>query len=193
VKRKYVWAVWVLMAVLGCATAPPVNYYTLDMSRNMEKDQFPEVVVGDIERAATVSPDELMVRAHPGEAYYIRGHAWAACPAELVREKLRTEFDAFEPEAPAFEITGTLRAFEQYGAGPGTQGRVQIQARVHAWEEEGSGDLLLERVYEARRSPATPRPGDVARALSRSVEAIARELAEDMAELVHPRAALRLP
>ena len=182
-RRKRVLAVWVLMAAVGCASAPPLNYYTLDMSRHMAEGQHPEIVVGDIERADSVSRDELMVRARTGEVQYITGHVWAACPAELVREKLRAEFDAFEAAEPAFEITGTLRAFEQYGVGPDMEGRVLIQLRVRAWTEEGGGEVLLDQVYEARTAPASPRPGDVARALSRSVEAIARELADDVAEL----------
>ncbi|MFP4191074.1 MAG: hypothetical protein ACLFU6_03290 [Candidatus Hydrogenedentota bacterium] len=179
---KRVWAVWALIAAAGCVT-PPVNYYTLDMSRHMPENEFPEVVVGAIERADSVSRDELMVRAHTGEARRITGHVWVACPAELVREKLRAEFDAFEMDAPAFGITGTLRAFEQYGIGSDVKGRVQIEVRVRPWEEEGKGDVLLERTYEARTASASSRPGDVARALSRSVEAIARELAEDVGEL----------
>lgn len=182
--RKPVMAVWVLLAaVVGCATAPPVNYYTLDMSRHMAENQHPEIVVGDIERADSVSRDELMVRARTGEARRITGHVWAACPADLVREKLRAEFDAFEAAEPVFEVEGELLAFEQYGAGPDMEGRVLVQLRVRAWTEEGGGEVLLEQVYQAGTPPASSRPGDVARALTRSVEAIARELAEDMAEL----------
>lgn len=180
---KRVLAVWALMAAVSCATAPPVNYYTLDMSRHMGESQHPEIVVGDIERADSVSRDELMVRAHTGEARRITGHVWVACPAELVREKLRAEFDAFEIDAPSFRMTGTLRAFEQYGVGSDVKGRVQIEVRVRPWEYEGRGDVLLERTYEASTPSASSRPGDVARALSRSVEAIARELAEDLGEL----------
>ena len=170
------------MAILaGCVSVPEPNYYTLDMrsSGHVETPFALEDV--RIRPGEAVSRPEIMIRTSPTEIEYYATQRWAANLGEQLGEKLKSEFG--QPSSPAlgFAIEGTLLAFEQMDTESGADARVKLDVYVTVPSENGDPATNFSRIYEIVVTADEAAAPAVVRALSRGLESIAAELAQDLA------------
>jgi hypothetical protein len=99
---------------------------------------------------------------------------------QQLSEKLATEFANAPADSPALWIEATLLAFEQVDTAGGAEARVKIEIRAGVLND-GRRDTGLQKIYERSAAVSAASPAAVADALSRVVETIAAEIAEEPA------------
>lgn len=168
----------VLAALAGCATAPPRNYYTLDMTPANGQSAL-NLVVDRIRTSEALSKREIMIKKSPTEVEYYATDLWAASLDELVTQKLQAEFGTLEPSRPVLRLVGTVLAFEQIEEKGHAETIARILLQFRAEKDSLHAPPRLERVYEVRSPLPESNAGAAVEALSRALEQIAREVILD--------------
>ncbi len=178
--RKYCFVLLVAF-VAGCVSVSEPNYYTLDM-RSSGRIETPFVLESvRIRPGEAVSRREIMIRTSPTEIEYYATQLWAADLGEQLSEKLKAEFGPAQAPALAVTIDGDLLAFEQVDTKDGAEARVKLDLRV-SLDPGGDGERRsFSKIYETVVAAEAQAAPAVVEALSRGLESIAAELAEDLA------------
>lgn len=169
-----------VLGVVGCASVPTPNFYTLDMRPSGQVHTEYRLDDVRIRAGEAVSRPEIMIRTSPTAIEYYATHRWAANLGEQLREKLKTEFAGTDGTKGIVSIEGTVLAFEQIDTEAGADAYVKLELRVSV-EPDGDDFYEFERVYEVTIVAAAWTPGAVVEALSDGVEVIAVDLAADLA------------
>lgn len=171
-----------LVAILtGCVSVTESNYFTLDMRSSGQVESSFALEDVRIRPGEAVSRPEIMIRTSPTEVEYYATQRWAADLGEQLGEKLKSEFGQPSGSSPGVKIVGTLLAFEQIDTEGGADARVKLDVSVSLASLNGESAISFSRIYEiVVRADEAAAPA-VVRALSRGVESIAGELAEDLA------------
>jgi ABC-type uncharacterized transport system auxiliary subunit len=171
----------ILAMIAGCASVTPMRYYTLDMTPSAEANPTLNLTVDRMRTAESLARKDIQIAITPTEIEYYAADQWAANLSELVREKLAAEFGPALEDRRTLLLSGLILSFGQVDlpAG-GAEGHVRLRLE---FSEERYQPALLEKVYEARVPADTPSAPAVVHALSRCLEIIAAQIAEDAAEL----------
>ncbi len=178
--RKY--CIAPLMAFLaGCLSVPEPNYFTLDMRSSGQIYAPFALVEVRIRPGEAVARREIMIRTSPTKVEYYATQRWAADLGEQLSEKLKTEFGQSNSEEARVRITGDLLAFEQVDTRDGADARVKLDLIVTLESENADASRSFSKIYETVVAADAPNAPAVVEALSRGLESIAAELAEDLA------------
>ena len=174
-------AVPLLAMLTGCVSVTEPDYYTLDMRSSGQVEAPYALENVRIRPGEAVSRPEIMIRISPTEIEYYATHRWAANLGEQIGEKLKSEFGRPSSTAPGVAIEGTLLAFEQMDTESGADARVKLDVYVTLRSENGDPPAGFSRTYEIVVTAEEAAAPAVVRALSRGLESIAAELAQDIA------------
>lgn len=163
----------------GCASAPQYRYYTIDMQQ-VAQIQAPVPLDGvTIKVNEALARPEILVRTSSTQIEYYALDRWASGLEEQVAEKLKTEFAGASPSLPGILVRGTLMAFEQVDTPDGAEVRIKLD--VHAYSASASQTIDVKKLYTASQPMEGLGAAAAVEALSRAMEAIAKELAVDLA------------
>lgn len=176
-------AVCLLMLTLlaGCASVTPMRYYTLDMAPSSQVHPTMNLTVDRMRTAESLARKDIQIAITPTEIEYYAADQWAANLSELVREKLAAEFGPPVDERRTLLLSGLILSFGQVDL-PGGDAEGHVKIRIE-FNEERYAPPLLEKIYEARTPAESATAPAVVRALSRCLEIIAAQIAEDAAKL----------
>ena len=178
--RKY--CIALLMAfVAGCLSVPEPNYFTLDMRSSGRVHARFVVEEVRIRPGEAVARREIMIRTSPTQVEYYATQRWAADLGEQLSEKLKTEFGHSNGEEARVRIAGDLLAFEQVDTRDGADARVKLDLVVTLESKNGEASWSFRKIYETVVAAEAPNAPAIVEALSRGLESIAAELAEDLA------------
>ncbi len=171
-----------LLAVLaGCVSVAESNYFTLDMRSSGRVESSFALQDVRIRPGEAVSRAEIMIRTSPTQVEYYATERWAANLGEQLSEKLKSEFGQASSSSQGVRIEGTLLAFEQIDTESGADARVKLDIHISIPSREDESFTSFNRIYEAIVPADEATAPAVVRALSRGLESIAAELAEDLA------------
>ena len=101
----------------------------------------------------------------------------------MVEQKLAVEFGPAGDGRRTLMVSGTVVAFEQVDSPSGPQAFVRLEIAIRDGGAKRYEAPLLEKTYEATRAADSNSVDAVVQALSRAIEAIAAEIADDAAGL----------
>jgi uncharacterized lipoprotein YmbA len=165
-----------VMLVAGCASTPQYRYYTIDMQPGAKIESAVQLVAVRLDVNQALQRPEILIRTSPTQVEYYALDRWASDLQEQVTEKLRTEFGTSVSGAKRLNLVGTLMSFEQVDAPTGAEVQVKLEVIVDS--------LTFQKIYQRREPAAAATAPAVVEALSRATEAIASELAADLAQVV---------
>ncbi|MCU0303623.1 MAG: ABC-type transport auxiliary lipoprotein family protein [Thermoanaerobaculales bacterium] len=173
-----------LMLLLGaCASTPDVRTYTLDLRPAGAAQVDRRVRVERFVPTEALDRSEILVEASPTRVEHYATDRWVSSVGDQVRAKLAAELGATAAGGAELVIGGRVLAFGQVDGESGPSARVSLAIVVR---DAGAGRAeapLLERTYDVTRPAEGGLPEAVVVGLSRAMEAIAAELAADLAAL----------
>lgn len=171
-----------LAVLAGCASAPNIQYFTLDMTPSNEPTPGLRVLVDDIRVSEAVTHKDIMIKTSPTEVEYYATAQWAASLGELVTEKLQEEFGDTAGEGELLLLSGRLMAFEQVDVAGGAEAHLKLAVTVQGAQDARTDPPVLDRTYNITVPADSASPEAVVRALSVCVEKAAAEIEADMAD-----------
>ena len=165
---------------MGCASAPDIFYYTLDMTPADAVDSRVYIDVRRVRASQTVARAEIMILSAPTEVEYYATRRWTADIGDIVREKLTSEFGAPKPDAPHVLLEGNILRFGQVDTATGAEAEITIEFIATDLGARRDAKPVLRKTYAMRFPADDASAGAVVRALSEGLEKIAAELARDI-------------
>ena len=141
-----------LLALGGCASAPDIDYYTLDMSPSGQVETDLNLVVGRFSTTESLGRSQIVIQASPTRIDYYATDRWASGVGEMVEHKLAAEFGPIVDGRRSLRVSGRVMAFEQVDAGIRRQGTGQIGVVIRDGQAKSYEAPLLEKTYEATRN-----------------------------------------
>lgn len=172
-----------LVVVAGCASTPKLDYYTVDMTASGKAATNLNLVVGHFETSEKLDRTQIVIQQTPTRIDYYRNERWAASVGEMVEHKLVAEFGPAVEGRRELIVSGRVTAFEQVDGSSGPQALARLEVAVREGGAKRFETPLLEKTYEASGAAETNSVDAVVQALSRVLEEIAAEIAEDAAGL----------
>lgn len=173
----------VLCCLTACASAPKINYYTLDMEPSGQARPPVNLVVDQVRATDALSRSRILVQVSPTMIEYYATEQWAGGIAELVAQKLASEFGSAVEGRRTLVVSATVLACEQVDVSGGAEARMRLSVTVRDPAEKRYRQALLEKTYEASRPASQPTAGAVVQALSLCAEQIAGEIADDVSAM----------
>ena len=181
--RYRISAIALLVVVVGCASTPNLDYYTLDMSPsgkvkadfNLEVDRF--AVSEKLDRT------QILIHYTPTRIDYYANERWAMSVGEMVEHKLAVEFGPAVDGRRTLIVSGRVIGFEQVDSSSGPQALARLEISFRDGGAKRFETPLLTKTYETSRGADVNSVDGVVRALSRAIEEIAAEIAADGAGL----------
>ncbi len=170
----------VLFTVLACASAPKIDYYTLDMVSSGQARTGVELVVERLQTTEALSRSQILIQASATRVEYYATDRWSGSLGELVQQKLIAEFGEPAEGSKKLVLSGTIVAFEQVDGTAGATARVELRAKVREADSKRFQEPVLEKVYRATMPLGKAGPDAVVKGLSRCLEQIAAQIAEDL-------------
>lgn len=172
-----------LLALGACASAPDIDYYTLDMDPSGKVETGTNLVVGRFSTTESLGRSQILIHTSPTRIEYYATDRWASGVGELVERKLAAEFGPSVEGRQSFKVTGRVVAFEERDDVTGVKARVELAVVIRDGQAKGYEDPLLQKTYEVTRNVDGRMPDAVVEALSAAMEEIAAEIAADAAGL----------
>ena len=163
----------------ACASAPKINYYTLDMEASGTVDPPVNLKVEQVRTTDALSRSQIMVQTSPTRIVYYATDQWVGGLDQLVREKLAVEFGEPVEGRRTLLVTVDVLACEQVDVAGGAEARMRLSATVRDPAQKLYRNALFEKTYEATRPATQASAGAVVEALSLCAEQIAAEIAAD--------------
>jgi len=174
----------VIFAVLSsCASAPKLNYYTLDLTPSGAVDSDLDIAVSRFAVAEKLDRHQIVIQETATRIDYYAKDRWATGVGSMVEQKLAAEFGPAGLGGRNLRVSGTVVAFEQVDTAAGPQAFVRLEIEIRDGGTKRFEAPLLEKTYESRRAAEDDSVDAVVRALSRSMEEIAAAIAADVAGL----------
>jgi uncharacterized lipoprotein YmbA len=178
---KIAGALTVLVVLLtACASSPDLEYYTIDMGESGGAQTGVHLRVEHFSVSEKLDRSQIVIQVSPTRIEYYSHARWAAGVGEMVRQKLAAEFGSPVEGRRAFAVRGRVVAFEQVDGRQGPRVRVRLEIQLHEAGPEGSDDPLIDASYETERPAEEDGVDAVVQALSRALEDIAADIAEDV-------------
>lgn len=172
-----------LLAFSACASAPDIDYFTLDMAPSGKVETGVNLEVGHFITTESLGRSQILIQTSPTRIEYYATDRWASGVAELVERKLAAEFGPVVEGRRSLKVKGRVVAFEQVDGGSGAEGRVRLAVVIRDGQAKSYEEPLLAKTYEVTRNADGVKPDAVVQALSRAMEQIAAEIAADAANL----------
>jgi len=172
-----------LLTLWACASAPDVDYFTLDMTGSGNAATGVNLMVGRFVTTEALGRSQILIQTSPTRIEYYAVDRWASGVGELVQRKLVAEFGPVVEGRRSFKVSGRVLTFGQVDGDSGAEGRVVLAVAIRDAEAKSYEDPLLEKTYQAARDADGAKPDAVVQALSRAMEQIATEIAADAARL----------
>ena len=172
-----------LCVLSACASAPKIDYYTLGMESSGRVDSAINISVERLRTTEALGRSQIMVLASPTRVDYYATSHWAGSVGEQVQQKLTAEFGPTVDGRRTLVVSGKVLACEQVDGPGGAEARVKLEIAVRDAEVARYQPAVLEKSYASRRSVSGSNPGSVVEGLSRCVEEIAAEIADDLSAL----------
>lgn len=173
IRHAFLFAALALTA--GCASSTPeYRYYTLDMQPRANVAAPVRLAGFRIEVNEALQQPAIMIRTSSTRVEYYALDRWASGLQEQIAEKLKIEFANPVPDAPLVQINARLMSCEQVDTPEGPQVRIKLEVQ--------SGDAF-QKIYTQTGPASAPNAAAAVEALSRAAEAIAAELAADLAQV----------
>jgi len=168
-----------LVLLISCASAPNLDYYTLDMTPSKARGGGANLVVDRFTVSEKLDRHQIVIQQSPTRVSYYATERWASSVGELVEHKLAAEFGPVDADQRSLIVEGNVVAFEQIDSAAGPVARVGFEITIRDGDSKRYETPLLEKSYEAERPTSDNNVDAVVQALSRAVEEIAAEIAED--------------
>jgi len=177
-----------LALLQGCATAPPQQYYTLDMRPSGTISTPLVISVGMINVAEQLAMKDILIRKSPTEIEHYAVGQWIAGLDELMREKLEAELGVPVGAKRTLALTADLFAFEQVdlpgdAQSAGAEAHIKIEIQLRETNKSRYTAPLLQKIYDVHVPVADASVNGLVVALSRAVEQLAAQIAADAAKL----------
>jgi ABC-type uncharacterized transport system auxiliary subunit len=172
-----------LVLFCACASAPKIDYYTLNMEPSGHAEPKVNLSVERFLTTESLGRRRIMVLASPTRIEYYATDQWATSIGELVQQKLAAEFGAPVDGRRSLVVSGKVVAFEQVDRPGGIEARVTLEVVVRDAHVPRYQPPLFEKSYSSSRPVSAMRAESVVEELSRCVEEIAAEIATDVASL----------
>jgi uncharacterized lipoprotein YmbA len=169
-----------VLVATGCASAPAIHYFTLDMTPSGRVPGTVAVRVSNMQTSDALSRPGILIAASATRVEYYATQRWAGAIGELVTQKLNAELDRGSDNAPTYRLTGTVLALEQVDTDDGAEARVRLSVEIRDPTAREFEPPLVERTHEATRKATRATPDAVVVALSRALEDVAVEIAKDL-------------
>jgi uncharacterized lipoprotein YmbA len=170
-----------LVAFCGCASSPDLDYFNVEMTSSGTVGVDVHLVVERFSPTERLDRHQIVIQQTPTRVEYYATARWATSVGEMVQGKLQAEFGfPRSDDRPTFVVSGRVLAFEQVDAGSSAQGRVVLEVAIRAAGQQRYETPLLTRTYEATRPLDEASADGAVRALSRALEDIAADIAEDV-------------
>lgn len=180
--KQAILALAVLVA-MGCASVPNIRYYTLDMTPSGKAQPRCNLKVERLRPSDALARKDILIKKSPTEIEYYALDQWAANLGEVVSEKLTSEFGPIVQGRKTLLIAGVIQGFEQVDTADGAAGHIKLDLAFRPEGESRYEPPLLEKVYETSVAAERASPTAVVRALSRGLERLAGEIADDAGKL----------
>jgi len=167
----------------ACASTPKTNYYTLSVQPSGRVQPEVNLIVERLQTTEALSRGQIMIHASATEIEFYASDQWAGSLGELVQQKLAVEFGEPVEGRRTLKLSGIVLACEQVDLSSGAEARMRLQLAMRDSESKRYQPPLFEKTYSATRPAAKPGAAEVVVALSRCLEDIAAEVAEDVSTL----------
>lgn len=172
-----------LVAVIACGCASTsVRYLTLNMDPSGTMPDSGSVVVEDIELSDSLRRPELLVQAQQNEIEYYGDAHWVSSLTELVMEKLEAEFGVAADASQPARLSAKIWKFGEDETAETRCGRVKLSASVWPAGSSLRDDPGWTKIYEECVPIEGADVSNVAEALSKGLEVIALQIANDVAQ-----------
>jgi uncharacterized lipoprotein YmbA len=182
-KRSIVAAVLVLGA---CASAPDLDYFTLDMTPSGRAAPEVNLAVERFRVSELLARDPIVIQHSETGIDFYATDRWAAGLGELVQRKLEAELGPSQDGRQSLRVGGVVLACQQLDVVGGAEARLSLAVEIREAGARSSDEPILVRTYTATRPADAASAGAVVRALSRAAEDIAVEIAADASALPAP-------
>ena len=181
--RPY-WALIVFAGIAGCASAPSMNYYTLDMRASGGATLAGRIEIARLRVAEPLEGRNILVQTSPTKIEYYAVDQWVAGLDDLVQEKLEAEWGDAEKESPAqVVLEGIIQGFGQEDLPERTLAYLKLTAEFRSPNASRYDAPLLRKTYEFREPLAEDSAAGVVTTLSVCVEQLAAAMAADVKAL----------
>jgi ABC-type uncharacterized transport system auxiliary subunit len=126
---------------------------------------------------------QIMVLMSPTRIEYYATDQWAGSIGELVQQKMAAEFGPPLEGQRTLVLSGTVLSCEQVDLPNGAEARVRLEITVRDAEVPRYQPPVLEKSYASSRPVTGSIPSAVVDQLSRCVEDIAAEVAQDVSNI----------
>jgi uncharacterized lipoprotein YmbA len=172
-----------ILVLVSCASAPDLDYYTLDMSSSGKAASNIDLEVGRFVVSQEIDRAQIVIQQSPTRIQFYATDRWASGLGEMVQRKLAAEFGPVVGGRRSLIVSGRVVALEQVDSPSGPQALARLEIAIRDGGAKHYEAPLLEKTYEARRAADANSVDAVVQALSRAIEAIAAEIATDAAGL----------
>ena len=172
-----------LLVLISCASAPSLDYYAVDMTRSAAGGESVNLAVGRFSVSDKLDRHQIVIQESPTRIAYYATDRWASSIGEMVEQKLAAEFGPVDGTLRSLIVEGRILAFEQVDSAAGPVAKASLDVIIREGESKRYEAPLLEKSYTVERPASEDSVDAVVRALSRALEEIAAEIAEDAAGL----------
>lgn len=171
------------LAITGCTSAPPSEYFTLDMRPSGAPAAPLNIEIGMINITEPLAQSNLLIKKSPTQVERYAAGQWAGGLDEMLKEKLRTELGVQSGSARSLTLTGDLLAFEQVDVAEGAVAHVKLDAELRETGKSRYTPALLKKTYDITVPAKAPEANEAVIALSRAVEQLAAQVVADASKL----------
>lgn len=170
-----------MLGASGCVSTPKNRFYTLDMTPSGKIQTAPALQIELIRPIEMLNRREILVRKSPTEIEYYAGACWASAINELVSQKLKAEWGEGTKADHAIVVWGTLLECGQVEESMGSKAHLRLQLMFRPKGTSRYDTPLFEKVYDVTKPVSRATPDQVAVALTRCLEEMARQITDDVA------------
>jgi uncharacterized lipoprotein YmbA len=172
-----------IVVLASCASAPKLNYYTLDMSPSGSARTDASFEVRRFTVTERLDRSRIVIQTSPVRVEYYATARWAAGLGEMVQQKLGAELGPADTASEVLTVSGRVTGFEQVDTDSGPRALVRLEVVIRDRDGERVDAPRIEKTYEANPSVDGDGVDALVRALSRAVEDIAVRIANDVNKL----------
>ena len=173
------------LALGACASAPKLDFYTLDMTPSGRARPELDLQVERFTVTGMLARDAIVIQHSATGIDLYATERWAAGLGELVERKLEAELGPQRGGRPTLVVGGEVIECQQADVPSGAEARLGLVVTIREAGAPRSTALLV-KTYRARRPAAAATAEAVVEALSRAAEDIAVEIAADASALPVP-------
>lgn len=172
-----------VVMISGCASAPDLTTYTVDMEASGAAASEVDLTVERFTVSERLDGSRILIQTTPIRVESYATARWAEGLGGMVQRKLAAELASRPGGAGRLVVSGRVLAFEQVDSPSGARALAKLEVSLRDGERPRWEPPLLERTYEAGGFVDGAGVEPLVRALSRALEDIAAEIAEDAASL----------